>query len=74
MPGSYPKYIAVSSGVVLAIRLSPCDCCVELSDVDDCWFGLRVFRNSNKQSISELKQVESIFFKLVKKRLFSGLC
>jgi hypothetical protein len=34
----------------------------------------RAFRNPNKVSLSELKQAKSIFFKLIKKRLFSGLC
>jgi hypothetical protein len=30
---------------------------------------LRAFRNSDKQSISELKQAKSLFFKLIEKQL-----
>jgi hypothetical protein len=43
--------------------------------IESSLFGIsRVFRNSEKQSLSELKQAKSTFFKLIKKWLFSGLC
>jgi len=34
----------------------------------------RAFRNSDKQSISELKLAKDIIFKLIEKRLFSRFC
>src|SRR5205807_5465443 len=35
---------------------------------------MRAFRNSDKQSISELKLAQGIIFKLIEKRLFSRFC
>jgi hypothetical protein len=35
---------------------------------------MRAFRNSDKQSISDLKLAKGIIFKLIEKQLFSGFC
>jgi len=40
----------------------------------DKYVSMRAFRNSDKQSISELKLAKDIIFKLIEKRLFSRFC